>query len=296
MKRKFFLFAVLFCCSLCGCSTRTIEVEEFSEDSNFEDKNIAGTNEKIDEAGDGNFDSSKQAEAEKCVRTYFEALSEGDEKKAELCFREADPERGIRIRVWKEFGIREFDILKLDSYPLEENEDEWLFLIFYELAVDNFESRLPGMQSLLVYFDDGSWYLKEGTVEEESEMQMILSILESDEVSDQVMECNQAFQDVVWEEEGLQEWLYEVQNEMERAVAEALLEEETGTKPEIASEPESEEAKRYEVKMGDCLWRIAQEKLGDGMSWKELYKLNQAVIGDDPNLIHSGILLELPEQ
>lgn len=294
MKRSFFLMVVLFCFFLCSCSTAAIE--------DTVDVQI------------GNAGNSKQSEAEKCVRTYFEALSEGDEKKAELCFQEKDPERGIRIRVGKACGIQEYENLQMDAYPLDENQDEWLILVFYELAVDNFESRLPGMQTLLAYCDNDCWYLNEGTVEEESKKQMIFTILEGDEVIDKMIACNQSFQDVLLEEEGLREWADEVQIEITRAVAGELLEAESDVNPESTEETANAEnedkvnqenansafipASRnsYEVKTGDCLWHIAMEQLGDGMLWKELYKWNQAIIGDDPNLILPGIFLELSEE
>lgn len=57
----------------------------------------------------------------------------------------------------------------------------------------------------------------------------------------------------------------------------------------------------YVVKRGDCLWRIAAERLGAGATnaaidagWRSIYAVNRAAIGDDPNLIHPGLTLTLP--
>jgi len=36
----------------------------------------------------------------------------------------------------------------------------------------------------------------------------------------------------------------------------------------------------YTVKTGDCLWRIAADKLGDGNLWRELYDMNKKTIED----------------
>lgn len=47
------------------------------------------------------------------------------------------------------------------------------------------------------------------------------------------------------------------------------------------------------VEEGDCLWSIAEEQLGDGNRWKEIYELNEDSI-DDPSLIHPGQELILP--
>ncbi len=61
----------------------------------------------------------------------------------------------------------------------------------------------------------------------------------------------------------------------------------------------------YVVQRGDSLWRIAKSWLGatgrpdDGASvgrlWRAIYARNQAVIGDDPDLIHPGQLFTIPE-
>jgi len=50
----------------------------------------------------------------------------------------------------------------------------------------------------------------------------------------------------------------------------------------------------YTIQEGDCLWNIAQEKLGDATRWVEIYELNKDVIGSNPNLIHPNVILQLP--
>ena len=57
----------------------------------------------------------------------------------------------------------------------------------------------------------------------------------------------------------------------------------------------------YVVQRDDCLWSIAAHLLGvraDARSidlgWRQIYAANRAAIGDDPNLIHIGLTLELP--
>jgi hypothetical protein len=55
------------------------------------------------------------------------------------------------------------------------------------------------------------------------------------------------------------------------------------------------------VRDGDTLWAIAQRHLGSagadaiGRACSRLYELNRAVIGDDPDLIHPGQRLRLPD-
>ncbi len=48
------------------------------------------------------------------------------------------------------------------------------------------------------------------------------------------------------------------------------------------------------VRPGDTLWAIAEEHLGAGDRWPELYALNRAVVGADPDLIQPAQRLRLP--
>jgi LysM repeat protein len=50
----------------------------------------------------------------------------------------------------------------------------------------------------------------------------------------------------------------------------------------------------YHIQRGDNLWDISRKQLGDPMRWKEVYGLNQELIGKNPDLIFSGTDLKLP--
>ncbi len=54
-----------------------------------------------------------------------------------------------------------------------------------------------------------------------------------------------------------------------------------------------ENNKTYTVKAGDSLSKIAKLELGDSSKWNQIYKLNQKVIGKDPNAIKPGQKLVL---
>ena len=58
-----------------------------------------------------------------------------------------------------------------------------------------------------------------------------------------------------------------------------------------AVQPETE---RYTVKRGDSLWKIAEERLGDGTRYVELVALNEAVLDGRPDFLLPGTVLKVP--
>lgn len=65
-------------------------------------------------------------------------------------------------------------------------------------------------------------------------------------------------------------------------------------KPAKRPEQPKKKTKTYKVKSGDCLWNIAKKYTGNGARWTELYKLNKAKIGSNPNLIYPGQVFNIP--
>lgn len=51
---------------------------------------------------------------------------------------------------------------------------------------------------------------------------------------------------------------------------------------------------RYTVKRGDSLWKIAEERLGDGTRYVELVALNEAVLDGRPDFLMPGTVLKVP--
>ncbi len=49
----------------------------------------------------------------------------------------------------------------------------------------------------------------------------------------------------------------------------------------------------YEVVLGDTLWGIANENLGSGFRYNEIYELNKSII-NNPNMIYVGQVLQMP--
>jgi nucleoid-associated protein YgaU len=55
------------------------------------------------------------------------------------------------------------------------------------------------------------------------------------------------------------------------------------------------EQKTYTVKAGDSLSDIAQSEMGDADRWPELYAANKDAVGDNPDMIHPGLVLTIPD-
>lgn len=54
------------------------------------------------------------------------------------------------------------------------------------------------------------------------------------------------------------------------------------------------QTERYTVKRGDSLWKIAEERLGDGTRYVELVALNEAVLDGRPDFLLPGTVLKVP--
>ena len=65
------------------------------------------------------------------------------------------------------------------------------------------------------------------------------------------------------------------------------------SEPRVERPTTATQTKTYTVKTGDCLWRIAQNLLGSGSRYMEIYNLNRDKISD-PSLIYTGQVLRIP--
>ncbi|WP_027406160.1 LysM peptidoglycan-binding domain-containing protein [Anaerovibrio sp. RM50] len=64
---------------------------------------------------------------------------------------------------------------------------------------------------------------------------------------------------------------------------------------QLKSRPEKPVEATATVSSGDSLWSIAQDKLGDGSRWQEIYDLNKDKISD-PDMIYAGQELNMPSK
>jgi len=60
-----------------------------------------------------------------------------------------------------------------------------------------------------------------------------------------------------------------------------------------AANKDSKKYKKYVVSENDCLWKIAQDQLGNGSRYTEIKKLNSDLIDDD-DVVVAGTYLKLP--
>ncbi len=51
----------------------------------------------------------------------------------------------------------------------------------------------------------------------------------------------------------------------------------------------------YQVQQGDTLTKIAERFLNDGQRWKDIHAVNRDQLGNNPDLIHPGQLLRIPQ-
>lgn len=211
-------------------------------------------------------------EAKEQIEAYYEAYSEGDTEKAASFFREGCDDSNIvaGIRALKECGMQKISLGDISGYPLDEDLENWLFVVGYEMRVKDIRSGLPGLVVFLADHTGEGWYLSQymGEEEETSEEQISL-VIENEKIMDECAKWDQMYVDVVAEnDDEVTAWLEKLKYRMQMQV--------------------------YMVKPDDCLWSIAEAELGDGMRWAELYEANQTLIGSNPDLILPGWELYLP--
>jgi LysM repeat protein len=64
--------------------------------------------------------------------------------------------------------------------------------------------------------------------------------------------------------------------------------------PPPAAQPIGGQVREHRVVPGDTLWGIAARYLGNGGRWPEIYNMNRAVVGGNPNLIFPGQIFKVP--
>lgn len=108
---------------------------------------------------------------------------------------------------------------------------------------------------------------------------------------------------------GFGDWEYTVKFKEKRDLGLKLItpKKEDGSSPDASEEPKRDvpAENTYTIKNGDCLWNIAQQHLGSGLRWTELYDLNYDALEAEAQkygthctknfpVIYTGTTIKLP--
>lgn len=241
-----------------------------------------------------------QTEAETFVRDFYETLSE--ESLASL------PERTdhgtdsrdlhkymANYKAMFECGFQGYDNIITDVFPLSD-EDYQIVLVQYDALFENIDINLPGSTVEVVHKqEDGQWGLF--TPYSLSDLHLyheIAQITESEEVVATASEAARRFDDILQDNPAVLRQLADMSNGMSDLQFKYLqIDFDSFVATYIEEADEKDTPDTYTVQEGDCLWDIAENIFGDGMRWTELYEGNRDAIGGNPDLILTGLLLQL---
>lgn len=225
-------------------------------------------------------------EVEKFIEAYYRAYSEKDFEaiKEYIKGEEYVEETILRMKVVYDYGFVKYDHVDMLVYPMSDGI-HWLAYVSSDMIIKDLDDALPGAIAYLVGKSaDGNFYIDMDGELDQDLIEEVHEILLSDEIIDMLNKIQCRYNEILTENPDVMEWTMEVSDAQTQAIGKAL-EEKSGKRKE----------NYYRVRKGDCLWSIAEEKLGDGMYWSKIYEINKKVIGDDPDLLYIGIELKLPE-
>ncbi len=235
-------------------------------------------------------ENQEEKEVERFIREYYRSLSKDSLTSLEdyITDEEALDEEMLCKKVLLEYGFVRHDVTDVVVYPLS-YDTYWLIFVKSEMIVEDLDVTLPGARTFLVGRDkDGNLYMDDNSSDdlEQDLIQEIYEIVYSDEMTDRNCEVAVKYNDIIAEHSEAAQWVQEVSDAQTEVLSEMY------AKREYKESAESEK-EDYIVKKGDCLWSIAEQELGEGMYWGQIYKTNQAAIGEDPDLLYVGIKLNL---
>lgn len=200
-------------------------------------------------------------------------------------------------------GVKGWKNIKAMALPLSDGK-HWVVSVSSDLIVEGIDVGIPGGRAEMVGRNDAgelkiiydTWAMSDTLIEEIRELML------TDEIVEHNNETAAAYNALIAERPDIMEWALETNTAVDEAWMEALAQEESfseKTDSEAEDQEENTEEKpdvkngSYTVQKGDCLWDIAEKQLGDGMRWSELYEQNKEIIGEDPDLLYVGIVLQL---
>ena len=225
----------------------------------------------------------ERTEVENLLREYYEACSEGDWERAGTLIAMENPYAEKTLGKWaKECGLERYDIIRTDAYHLETG-DCWLVWVEYDLVVEDMEAAIPGATTYVLCKGKNGW--EDCTGSESAALEdEVTQVAWTDEYMGRMVDVESRYLEVLENHPELAEW------------ADALADLLKRRRMEEAEQGEADASERYIVQDGDCLWNIAEEKLGRGSDWTILYEENRDAIGHDPNLVRTGTELLITHQ
>ena len=259
-------------------------------------------------------DNQQIAEVEAFIKELYEAQTNRDVDWIRARLEDDDAVNNWAIKLGKLYsdniglGFMEFNNIEMKIYPTS-YEDYFIAHVTDEMVIEwNGEAiSLPGYTSYLVkQCENSKWCITYGTdLPDELAEKMkdeILQLYDENyyEIMDMVAAVSTKYSDILANTPGLADWLdeldskmsewYTSENFMEKDIWDYLFGEEHGV---LTASLNGEKDSIYIVQKGDCLWRIAERELGDGLYWVKLYEANRDVIGENPDLLWVGIELDL---
>lgn len=236
-------------------------------------------------------EGKEEKEIEEYIREYYKAISDGDFVSLGEYITDEDEleEETLRMKALRTCGFVSYDVEDVRIYPLSDKA-YWLAHVCTELTVEDLDVALPGAIVIMIgRKEDGSLYMVRDAASDDLSEDFIEEIREitlSDEIVDRTNEQAAKYNEILADNPDAIEWVQKASDAQTKALSEAY------TRKAYQERMDGEE-ESYFVKKGDCLWSIAEQELGDGMYWTDIFEANRSVIGENPDLLYVGISLDL---
>ncbi len=215
----------------------------------------------------------------------------------------------IGLRTFYQHGALSRENIKVTALPMSDGK-HWVAAVSADLIVEGFDVGIPGLQVLLVGRNEKgklelASYAYDFDTYSDSFIKEMRELSLSDEIVERSNEIAMAYNELIAERPDIMDWLLETQEAMDDAVRESIIQKEALLAKADSEEEDQEEnteekpdtkSGSYTVQKGDCLWDIAEKQLGDGMRWSGLYEKNKDAIGENPDLLYVGIMLQLKSE
>ncbi len=243
-----------------------------------------------------------QAEAEAFIRDFYETLTEesltvytekmDDSFDTSDCYYSLATYKAIFV-----CGFQGYDNIVTTVYPLSDENYQIVF-VQYDALFQDIDIGFPGSTAELVHKqEDGQWgIIPQGSISSDLYLyDEIVQIVNSDDLKSATMEVSRKYDDIILENPAAVQWLSNLADRKDFLLSKYMQEGfDNFLKKYIEKDSsEKEVPDTYTVQKGDCLWDIAENVFGNGLHWVELYEGNKDIIGDDPDMILIGILLQL---